>query len=129
VRIHVTTAETGTPWKLSLEQFAQRLTGHRPDALIAVDPENAQPQVHFELTRGDQQAEGIYFTGGWQQLICWDATIGDWAPIIEWFLGLLPLEADANTFLEAAARLQELPRLATTAADIARNLTELDESI
>jgi hypothetical protein len=128
MRIHVTTAETGAPWNLSLEQFAQRLTEHRPDALIAVDPENAQPQVRFELTLGDQQAEGIYFTGDWQQLICWDATIDDWAPIIEWFLGLLPLEADANTFLEAVAFPQELPRLAT-AADIARILTELDNSI
>lgn len=128
MRIHVTIAETGTPWNLSLEQFAQHLTAHRPDALIAVDPDNAQPQTRFELTLGDEQAEGSYFTGDWQQLICWDATIDDWAPIIEWFLTLLPLEADANIFLEAVATPQELPRLAT-AADIARILTELDNSI
>ena len=128
MRIHVTTAETGTPWNLPLEQFAERLAAHRTDALIAVDAENTQPQVRFELTLGDQQAEGIYFTGEWQQLICWDGTIDDWAQIIEWFLGLLPLDADADVFLEAVAIPQQLPRLAR-ATDIARILTELDESI
>ena len=128
MRIHVTTTETGAPWSLSLDQFAQHLAAHWSDALIAVDAENAQPQVQFELTLGEEQAEGIYFTGEWQQLICWDGTIDDWAQIIEWFLGLLPLNADADIFLEAVARPQQLPRLAR-AADIARILTELDDSI
>ena len=128
MRIHVTTTETGAPWNLPLEQFAQQFVEHRPDALIAVDAENAQPQVRFELTFGEEQAEGIYFIGEWQQLICRDGTIDDWAQIIEWFLGLLPLEADADIFLEAVAVPQQLPRLAR-AADIARILTELDDSI
>lgn len=128
MRIHVTTAETGAPWNLSLERFAEQLTAHRPDALIAVDTDNTRPQVRFELTLSDEQAEGIYFTGTWQQLICWDSTIDSWAPVIEWFLGLLPLEADADIFLEAVARPQQLPRLAT-APDIARILTDLDNSV
>lgn len=128
MRIHVTTAEAGAPWNLSLEQFAQQLAASRPDALIAVDSENAQPQVRFELSLGEEQAEGIYFTGDWQQLICWDVTIDAWAPFIEWFIGLLPLESDADIFLEAVALPQPLPRL-STAADIARILTELDDSI
>ena len=128
MRIHVTTAETGAPWNLSLEQFGQQLAEHRPDALIAVDAENAQPQVRFELTFGDQPAEGIYFTGEWHQLICWDGTIDDWSQIIEWFLSLLPLDADADIFLEAVAVPQQLPRPAR-AADITRILTELDDSI
>ena len=128
MRIHVTTAETGTPWNLPLEQFAERLAAHRTDALIAMDAENAQPQVRFELTLGDQQAEGIYFTGEWQQLICWDGTIDDWAQIIEWFLGLLPPESGAQIFLEAVAIPQDLPRPAT-AADVARILTDLDTSL
>ena len=128
MRIHVTTTETGAPWNLPLEQFAQQLAEHQPDALIAVDAENTQPQVRFELAFGEEQAEGIYFTGQWQQLICWDGTIDDWAQIIEWFLGLLSLEADADIFLEAVAVPQQLPRLAR-AADIARILTELDDSI
>lgn len=128
MRIHVTTAETGAPWNLPLERFAQQLAEQWPDALIAVDADDPRPQVRFELTLGDEQAEGIYYTGAWQQLICWDATIDDWAPIIEWFLGLLRPDADADIFLEAVATPQRLPR-PTTAADIARILTDLDNSI
>lgn len=128
MRIHVTTAESGAPWNLSLERFAEQLAAHRPDALIALEPDNAQPQVRFELTMGETQVEGAFFTGEWQQLICWDATIEEWAPVIEWFLSLLPLEADADIFLEAVAIPQQLPRLAT-AADIAHILTDLDSSI
>jgi hypothetical protein len=128
MRIHVTIVKTGAPWNLTLKQFVQQLAEHRPDALIAVDAENAQPQVRFGLRLGGEQAEGIYCTGDWQQLICWDATIDDWAPIIEWFLGLLPLEAEADIFLEAVAVPQRLPRLAR-AADIARILTTLDDSV
>ena len=128
MRIHVTTAETGAPWNLSVEQFAQRLAASRPNALIAVDSENAQLRVRFELSIGEARAEGIYLTGDWQQLICWDGTIDGWAPFIEWFIGLLPVESGADIFLEAAAIPQPLPRL-STAADIARILTELDDSI
>lgn len=128
MRIHVTTTDTGAPWDLSLEHFADRLASERPGALITLDRDNAQPQVRFELTFGDQSAEGIYFTGKWQQLICWDATIEDWAAVIEWFLSLLSLEADADIFLESVAIPQELPRLAA-AADIARILTDLDNSM
>lgn len=127
MRIHVITADTGAPWNLPLERFAEQLAAHWPDALVAVDPGNRRPQVRFELTLGGQQAEGIYYTGQWQQLICWDATIDDWAPVIEWFLGLLPDGAAAETFLEAVARPQQLPRPAA-AADIARILTDLDNS-
>jgi hypothetical protein len=127
MRIHVTTAETGAPWNLPLERFAQQFAEHRSDALIAVDTENAQPQVRFELTFGEEQAEGIYVIGDRQQLICWDGTINDWAQVIEWFLTLLPLEADADILFEAVAVPQRLPRLAT-AADIARILIELDDS-
>lgn len=124
----MTTAETGAPWNLSLERFAEQLAARRPDALIAVDPDNPQPQVSFELTLGDGRAEGAYFTGTRQQMICWDGTIDDWAPIVEWLLGLLPLESDANIFLEAVAVPQELPRLAT-AADISRILSDLENSV
>jgi hypothetical protein len=128
MRIHVTIADTGAPWNLSLEQFAQYLAAYRPDALIVMDTDNRDPQVRFEMTLGDEDVNGIYFTGTWQQLACWDATIDDWAPFIEWFLNLLPLEADANIFLEAVARPQPLPRLAA-APDIARILTDLDNSV
>ena len=128
MRIHVTIAETGAPWNLSLEQFAQRMAAYRPDALIVVDPDHDDPQVRFEMTLGDEEVNGIYFTGSWQQLACWDATIDDWAPVIEWFLSLLPLEADADVFLEAVADPQPLPRPAT-APGIARILTALDNSI
>lgn len=128
MRIHVTIAETGAPWNLSLEQFARQLADYRPDAAVVVDPDNRDPQVRFEMALGNENVNGIYFTGAWQQLACWDATIDDWAPVIEWFLGLLPPAADANVFLEAVASPQRLPRLAR-ATDIARILTELDESV
>jgi hypothetical protein len=128
VRIHVTTANTGAPWNLPLDRFADQLAAARPGTAIALDPDNTQPQVRFELAFGDHRAEGIYFTGDWQQLICWDATIEDWSPVIEWFLNLLPLESDADIFLESVAVPQELPRLATV-ADIARILNDLDDSL
>lgn len=130
MRIHVIIAESGVPWDLSLEQFAVKLAGYRPDALIAVNPDasNLEPHVSFEMAVGGQQAEGVYFTGKWQQLTCWDAGIEDWAPVIEWFLGLLPPDAEAQTFLDAVAVPQDLPRLAT-APDIARILTDLDNSV
>jgi hypothetical protein len=128
MRIHVTTAETGVPWDLSLEQFAQRMAAYRPDALTVLDPDDRNPQVRFEISLGDEDVSGIYFTGASQQLACWDATIDGWAPVIAWFLSLLPLEADADIFLEAVAVPQPLPR-PTTAPDIARILTELDNSI
>jgi hypothetical protein len=128
MRIHVTIAATGASWDLPLERFAGQLTAHRPDALIAVDPENPRPQVRFELTLGGQQAEGAYYTGQWQQLICWDGTIDAWSPVIEWFLGLLPAAAAAETFLESVARPHPLPRPAS-AADISRILTGLDNSV
>lgn len=67
MRIHVTTAETGAPWNLSLERFAEQLSAFRPDAVIAVDPDD---QVRFGLTLGGEPAEGIYYTGQWQQLVC-----------------------------------------------------------
>jgi hypothetical protein len=127
VRIHVTTTDTGAPWGLSLDRFAAGLAAYRPDTAMALDPGNAQPQVRFELALGDHQAEGIYFTGQWNQLICWDATIDDWAPVIEWFLSLLPSDSHAETFLEAVATPRHLPRLAT-AAHISQILTDLDNS-
>lgn len=128
MRIHVTIADTGAPWNLPLERFAEQLSMHRPDALVAVEPDDPDPQVRFELTLGEQQAEGTYYIGQWQQLVCWDVTIDAWAPIIEWFLGLLPDGAAAETFLEAVARPQQLPQRAA-AADIARILTDLDNSV
>lgn len=128
MRIHVTTADTGAPWDLPLDRFADKLAAFRPGTAIAIDPGNTHPQVRFELAFGDEQAEGIYFAGERQQLACWDATIEDWAPVIEWFLSLLPLESDANIFLESVAIPQELPRLAR-AADIAQILNDLDDSI
>jgi len=50
MRIHVITADTGAPWNLPLERFAEQLAAHWPDALVAVDPGNRRPQVRFELT-------------------------------------------------------------------------------
>lgn len=128
MRIHVTVADSGAPWNLPLEHFAEQLTAHRPDALIALEAEAPGPRAEFELVLGEDKALGIYFTGEFQHLTCWDATIEDWAPIIEWFLSLLPLESDASIFLEAVPIPQELPRLAA-AADIARILTDLDASV
>ncbi|HEY3866837.1 MAG TPA: hypothetical protein VGM10_00725 [Actinocrinis sp.] len=130
MRIHVIIAETGAPWDLSLEQFAAKLAVYRTDALIAVNPDSPGLNAHvsFEMTLGGQEAEGTYFTGRWQQLICSETTIEDWAPVIEWFLGLLPPASDAQIFLEAVAIPQDLPR-PTTAADIARILTDLDNSV
>ena len=128
MRIHVTIAETGAPWDLSLERFAEQLSAFRPDALVAVEPGHRRPQVLFELTLGGQQAEGTYYIGQWQQLVCSDATIDDWAPVIEWFLGLLPGGAAVETFLDVVAIPRQLPRSAT-AADIARILTDLDNRV
>jgi hypothetical protein len=128
MRIHVTVGATGAPWDLSPERFAAQLSAYRADALIAADPDNADPRVRFEITLGGRQAEGAYFLGQWQQLTCWDATIEGWAPFIEWFLGLLPPESGAQIFLEAVAIPQDLPRPAT-AADVARILTDLDNSL
>lgn len=128
MRIHVTITETGAPWDLPLERFAEQLAAYRPDALFTVDPENSYPQVSFELTLSAQQAEGTYFIGRWQQLVCSDASIEDWAPVIEWFLGILPAGAAVEIFLDAVAIPQQLPRSAG-AADVSRILTDLDNSV
>ena len=134
MRIHVTTAEGGAAWSLSLARFAEELAAYRPDALISVDADKRNQQVRFELTLRDDgadghdgaddllhRAEGIYFIGDWQQLVCWDGSIDGWAPVIVWFLGLLPPGAEANIFLEAVAVPRRLARSAT-AADVARML-------
>lgn len=128
MRIHVFIDDSGAPWDLSLERFAEQLTAYRPDAVVEVDSDDSDPQVRFWLTLDGQDVDGIYHAGRRQQLICWDATIDDWAPLIEWFLGLLPGGAGVQTFLEAVAIPQPLPR-SSTAADIARILTDLDNSV
>lgn len=128
MRIHVTIADLEAPWDLSLERFAERLTADWPDTTARVEQDD---KADFWWTRGDEDAEGVYYIGRWQQLVCRegrDATIEDWAPLIEWFLGLLPDGAGVEIFLDAVAIPQPLPR-SSTAGDIARILNDLNNSV
>jgi hypothetical protein len=144
VRIHVIPADTGPAWGLTAQRFRQALARHRPDVPCGIehDDAGAGTRAGFEVDFGEWTAEGLYYAGSvdgltrpgdrggrsdLQQLVCWDAGIEKWAPLIEWFLGLLPEDAAVEAFLDAAAVPRHLPRSAT-AADIARILTELDQS-
>lgn len=138
MRIHVFIDESGAPWDLSLERFAERLTTDWPNAEAAVNTDDSDSYVDFwpafggeSPTFGGEDAEGTYFAGRRPQLVC-DvgriAGIDDWAPLIEWFLGLLPDGAAVQTFLDDVAIPQPLP-LSSTAADIARILNDLNNSV
>jgi hypothetical protein len=119
LRIHVTFAENSAPWELSMELFVESLARYRADARPAVRTQGTGEYAAFDLDLGGEPCHGGYFPD--QQLILDGGSIRVWAPVIEWFLGLLPFDARADTFLEPATVPRDLPRTAT-AADIARIL-------
>lgn len=127
MRIHVTLAQNSAPWDLTMELFAGYLGEYRADARSFARTQGTGEYLSFDLDLGSDgvRCEGGYFPQ--QQLILDDGTIEGWAPIIEWFLGLLPFDAAADIFLESAAVPRELPRNATS-PDIARILTALEAS-
>jgi hypothetical protein len=115
----VTFAEHSAPWDLPMELFTENLARYRADAHCAVLTQGTGEYVSFDLDLGGERCHGGYFPG--QQLIVDGGSVEDWAPVIEWFLGLLPFDARADIFPESATAPRSLPRTAT-AADIVRLL-------
>lgn len=125
MRIHVVVAENSAPWDLTLDSFRMRLGAYRPDARTDVRTQGGSQYLFFDLDFDGERYEGGYFPD--QQLILWDASIEAWAPVIVWFLNLLPHGANADCFLESVAIPQEVPRNATV-EEVTRILTTLDAS-
>jgi len=105
-----------------MELFAESLARYRTDARPSVRTQGTGEYVSFDLVLDGARRDGGYFPE--QQFILEDGPIDAWAPVIEWFLSLLPFDAGADIFVESAAAPRQLPRNAT-AADIARILTAL----
>ena len=124
MRIHVAITDNSPPWDLTAEEFRRRLVSFRPDART-----NAGYQQHdgdyleFDLDFGGERHDGNYWPG--EQLVLYDYPFEEWAPVISWFLGLLPGDASAQCFLDAVPIPRDLPR-DSTAAHIAEILTALD---
>jgi hypothetical protein len=124
LRIHVAIADDSAPWDLTIGEFRQRLLAYRQDARTwARSIPRRGEYLDFDLDFGGERRNGAYYPG--QQLGLWDGPISDWAPVIVWFLGLLPEGAGAQCLLEAVPIPQPLPRTAT-AEDVTQILTELD---
>jgi hypothetical protein len=125
MRIHVAVAENSAPWGLPMDLFADQLAEFRADARSAVRTQGSGEYVSFDLVVDGRRRDGGFFPD--QQLILEDGPAEAWAPVIEWFLGLLPFDAGIDLYLETVATPRELPRNATV-ADIVRILTALDDS-
>lgn len=131
MRIHVAIADDSAPWDLAIDGFRQQLLTYRPDAhswTARPRGRSARRQTHggyldFDLDFGGERRNGAYYPG--EQLTLWDGPFSDWAPVIVWFLGLLPAGALACCLLEAVPIPQPLPR-SSSAEDVTRILTELD---
>jgi hypothetical protein len=125
LRIHLTITDSSAPWTLTAEAFQRELASYRPDARThAGYQQRGGDYLEFDLDFDGERREGTYWPG--QQLVLNDYPIEEWAPVITWFLGLLP-GAAAQCFLDTVPVPQELPR-GVTAADVAQILTALDAS-
>ncbi|HEX7658849.1 MAG TPA: hypothetical protein VF444_05160 [Pseudonocardiaceae bacterium] len=118
-------AAPGTRWPLTIDDFATNLRSRWPNVRtwLKHSLRTNDDYLDFDVPFPDYTRSGAYFNG--TMFTLGDDTPEFWGSTVEWFLSLLPQDAQIVGIMEAASEMATIPRN-STATRIVAILDELN---